>query len=174
LFVSSITIPAPAIVNATSTLENGHGSQAQPGLNSPKSQHFFEQPVATEMSFFQYHPHSSTGCHGPSPRGDTKQIVFSDSQERSSTPRTGTSSETHDVSVQPIPLEINHPLAPENRQGEGLHAQPDSLDDLRLEDEPQGPLRAPMRRGLPLEDGPPPPRLRAQSPEKKASFWCCC
>ena len=169
LFVSSITKPAPAIVNAPNTEENGRESQPQPGLFSPESQHFFEQPVATEMSFFQHHPQSSTGCHSPSPGGDTKKRVSSDFQGRSSTPSTRTSSEAHGVSIQPVPLEINHPLAPENRQGEGLHVQPDSLDDL-----PQGPLRAPMRRGLPLEDGPPPPRLRAQSPEKKASFWCCC
>jgi hypothetical protein len=137
-----------------------------PNLNTP-----LNNPPPQECLF------SSTIIrrHSLSPGGDMKQRAFSDSQERLSTPSTRTFSEAHDVSVQPAPLEINHPLAPENRQGEGLRIHPDSLDDLHPEDEfLQGPLHAPMRRGPPLEDGPPPPGIRAQSPEKSASFWCCC
>lgn len=110
-----------------------------------------------------------------------------DAQERSSRPTTRTP-EVHDgpVTAQPVPLELYHPLVPENQQDEGLRIQPASLDDQQLGDGPPGReeqeiAHAKIGVGPPLEDELSPPRGLSNPEEEDAhgseicaTFWRCC
>jgi hypothetical protein len=120
-----------------------------------------------------------------------------ESQQISSRPNPTTSSEVRDgpVTAQPVPLGLYHPLA-QNRRGDQLygltHAEsrgglppPGQRRGLSKKKKDVGPSRevglpqelGPREVELPLEPregGRSPPGPRAQSPERRASFWCCC
>lgn len=123
------------------------------------------------------------------------------SQQISSRPNPITSSELRDgpVTTQPVPQGLHHPLA-QNRQGDQLYGL--THTESRGGPPPPGQRRGPSKKdkgvglsrevGLPREGGLPrdvqlprevglpgdvgrsPPGPRAQSPERRASFWCCC
>ena len=176
LFVSLIAQPAPSNLEKGRASElQPKPSQAQLGLFPPESQCSLEEPPVDEIPTSQYYPQSSTESLSSSPGIDMKQGVVSpakaqqelspnhvsqsslhpevqvlDFQERSSIiPSLGTSSEMGDrpVTTQPGPLELNHPLAPENRQGERSRVQPASLDGQNLEDGPRPKVVEPEREG---------------------------
>lgn len=149
--VSPMAQPTSATGYATPNLERGHGSQLQVGR---ESQHRAEHPATTGASFSQHYPqegHSLNQTHSSQNFLHPRVI---DSQRRSSISSTRTSNEARDAPVTgpPIPLEILHPLAPEDRRGE-------------------------RHRGR-SEDGqppPPPPGLRgddAQSLERSGGCLC--
>ncbi|KAF8476359.1 hypothetical protein DFH94DRAFT_758739 [Russula ochroleuca] len=124
-----------------------------------------------------------------------------ESQQISSRPNPTTSSEVRDgpVTAQPVPLGLYHPLA-QNRRGDQLYGlthtesrgglpPPGQRRGLSKKREDAGQSREvgvphevglprevelPLEVALPREGGRSPPGPRAQSPEKRASFWCCC
>ena len=111
------------------------------------------------------------------------------SRQISSRPNLITSSELRDgpVITQPVPQELHHPLA-QNRQGDQLHGL--THTESRGGPPPPGQRRGPSKKdkgvglsrevelprevGLPGDVGRSPPGPRAQSPETRVSFWCCC
>ena len=200
LSISLIAQPAPSnLANGCASELQPEPSRAQLGLFPPESQHVLEEveePPVDEIPMLQYYPQSSTEGLGPSPEVDMKQGVVSparpqqehslnrfsqsslhpevlDFQERLSRPSSGTSSEMGDrpVTTQPGPLELDNPLAPENRQGERSRVQPASLDGQNPGDGPPKPVE-PEREG---RDG----QLEKHSPPgtgngRKWIRWCCC
>ena len=159
-----------------------------------ESQHSLEEPPVDEIPTLQYYPQSSTGSLSPSPGVDMKQGVVSPTrpqqehslncvsqssphpgvlgQERLSRPSSGTSSEMGDrpVTTQPGPVELNHPLAPENRQGERSRVQPASLDGQNLGDGPPKPVE-PEREGRDRQLGKHSPSGTGN--RRKWIKWCC-
>lgn len=165
-------------------------SQTRLGLF--ESQHSLEGPAANEIPTLLCHPPLRMGSLSPSPGADDmKQGVVSPQsparpqqegsfnrtsqsplhsgvlsfQERSSKSSTRTSSEMSDrpVTIQPSPLELNHPLAPENRQCERPCVQPASLDGQTFGD---GSPKRGEGRGGQLENHSPPGTGNRRK-------WCC-
>lgn len=129
------TIPEP------SNMEHGRESYAQSIPLPPKLQHPLEQPNATDISFSQHHPQSSTPNLSPFPGSDMEQVASPAKIHQRPELNTRVSNEAHDVSVtaQPSPPS---PL-------------PSRLDSMKFNR-----MSGPPRRGLPPGDGEPPPGIR--------------
>lgn len=149
--VSPMAQPTSATGYESSNLERGRGSQLQVGRIFPESQHRAEHPATSGASSSQHYPQQGHGLNQTHSSQNFLHPGVIDPQRRSSISSTRTTNEGRDAPVTgpPIPLEILHPLAPENRRGEQHRGRSD--------------------------DGPPPPGLRgddARSLERSEGCLC--
>ena len=139
-------------------LERGRGSHLQAGRTFPEQQHPAEYPPTTGTSFSQHYPQQGRSLNQTHSQTLLHPGVIDPQRRSSSISSMRTSSEGRHgpVTGQPTPLDIHHPLAPENRRGE-RHRE-----------------RANVRpNGRQLEGGPPPPGLRVEDPRIPKRCKCC-